>query len=455
MKSEKPKHKNRVEEFSKNPRKALLTISWPIIISMIVQTAYNLVDTAYIGRVGAEAIAALTFSFPLFFILVAVQSGIASGMSSRISRYLGEKKKKMAENTAMHGLLLTVLVSILIFIAGMLILEPFLALIGASGLVLEYAVSYSGIVISGAILMLSAYAITTIFSAQGHTEITMKLQLIGLVANIILDPIFIFSLKMGVAGAAIATVISFGLTLIISVFYLRNHSYLHIRRDSFKFSWPIIKEILNVGAPATLMTLMISIYVIFLNKLISGFGTGYIAAFGIVSRLESVAMLPVIGLSIGLLTLVGMFYGAKKYHLMEDIISYGIKICLIATCSIGLIFFIFSGAIIRVFTNDISIVALGIPYMRIDVFTFPLMAMPMMVGRVMQGMGLGLPGLVIQIARIFFVALPFAYIFVYIFHLHFLSVAVAMLLGGIASSGVGLIWLWYEIKKLPISQSKD
>ena len=332
---------DRVDEFIKNPKKALFTLALPIVIAMVVQVMYNIVDTAFVGRLGAEAIAALTFSFPLFFILIAVNSGVGAGMSSRISRYLGAKNKEAAENTAMHGLFISLLLAAVVFVIGLITLGPFFTLLGATDTVLEMAMDYMIIILIGVFFMFPSFVVNSIFSAQGDTKTPMKVHIFALVLNIILDPIFIYVLGYGIKGAAMATVISFSAALLVYVYYLKKKSHLKIGLKSFKFSFPIIRDIFKVGAPATLMMLLLSVYMMFINRFMAHFGVNYVAAFGIASRLESVAVMPLVAFSMALMTLVGMFFGAKRHDLVKSIIKYGMKMAIIFTSSIGIIFFIF------------------------------------------------------------------------------------------------------------------
>ena len=210
--------KNKIDEFIKAPKKALFTLALPIIIAMLVQIMYNIVDTAFVGRLGAEAIAALTFSFPIFFVLIALNSGIGVGISSYISRLLGAKNKKEAENAASHGLLISLLFAFIIFFIGIATLKPLFVIFGAADSVLELSIDYMSIILLGVFFMFPAYVINSIFSSQGDTKTPMKIQISALFLNIILDPIFIYVLGLGVRGAAIATVISFMFSFILSVY---------------------------------------------------------------------------------------------------------------------------------------------------------------------------------------------------------------------------------------------
>ena len=166
----------RINKFIKNPKKALFTLAAPTIIAMLVQTMYNIVDTAFVGRLGADSIAALTFSFPLFFILIALNSGVAVGMGSRISRFLGAKQHKAAENAAIHGLFISICLAALIFIIGTMSLKPLFNIFGATETVAGLAISYMSIILIGVFFMLPSFAMHNIFTAQGDTKTPMKIQ---------------------------------------------------------------------------------------------------------------------------------------------------------------------------------------------------------------------------------------------------------------------------------------
>ncbi len=440
---------DKVKEFAKDPRKALFTLAIPVVIATVVQTLYNIVDTAFVGRLGADALAAITFSWPLFFILIAINSGINTGMSSRISRFLGNRQKREAENAAMHGLLVSVGFALMVSVFGIIFLDELFMLFGAEGEVKALAMQYMSIILVGVVFMFTAYVLNGIFAAQGNTRTPMKIQIVTVALNGILDPIFIFAFHMGIRGAALATAIAFFIGLVWFMAAIRRKSYLQIRLKNFNFSPDILRDIIKVGMPATLMMLLISIYVIFLNRFMVYFSNMHVAAFGMATRLESVAMLPIVGFSVGLLTLVGMFYGAKKYDLLKDISWFGLKIGLLITAIAGTVFFIVPEMLLRIFTADEQLLMLAVPYLRIDVFTFPLMAASMMISRILQAMGYGLPGLIINTVRIFVVAVPLAYVFVFALGLNYLSVALAMVLGGILATAVGMVWLLYTFRKVP------
>lgn len=440
----------RIDEFIKNPKRALWKLAMPIVVTMIVQVMYNIVDTAFVGRLGAEAIAALTFSFPLFFILISLNSGIGIGVSSRISRYLGAKDKKGAENTAVHGILISLAFALIVFVVGSLTLKPLFLLFGAAENVLNLAIGYMSVILLSVFVLFPSFVMSSIFSAQGDTKTPMKIHVTALIFNIILDPIFIYVLDYGVVGAAIATLISFSLALVLFFYHIKNKSHLNVSLKSFRFSFPLIKQIFSVGVPASSMMLLMSVYVMFINRFMASFGTGYVASFGIASRLETVAIMPIVAMSMAIITLVGMFFGAKRFDLLKEISWYGLKIAVIFTSAIGIVFFMIPSLFLRIFTPDEILIGIGSAYLRINVFTFPLMAVSMLTSRILQGMGFGLPGFVINLVRIFIFAVPLAYLFVFILGYGYLSIAVAMVIGGVASSITALIWLRARLNALSV-----
>ncbi|MBN2566726.1 MATE family efflux transporter [Candidatus Woesearchaeota archaeon] len=433
--------RNRVDEFAADPKRALFSMAAPIMVAMITQALYNIVDTAFVGRLGPEAIAALTFSFPLFFILMAINSGLATGMNSRISRYLGEKDRKEAENAMLHAGLLSLGTGLVIFLLGKAFLRPIFVLFGAEGTVLALAMDYMGIILWGIFLMFPLFLLNQTFTAQGDTKTPMKVTIVALLINVVLDPLFIYVLGWGVKGAAIATVNAFLIGLLFMLHQIRRKSYLHLRPRSFRFRWELVSDILVVGIPAAAWMLLMSLYNIIINRIMAAFGTLHVATFGISARLESLTVMPMVAISIATLTLVGMLYGAKRYEELKRITWYAVKVTGILTAAIGAVFFALPRLFIQVFTPDAALIALGIPYIRITVISLPFMAMALVIARTMQGMGKGVPGLVISLTRIVALAIPFAFYFVYVLGWDYLSVAYAAIIGSAGSLLVALVWL--------------
>jgi putative MATE family efflux protein len=437
---------HRLKAFIRDPRKALFTLAWPVMFGMLVQALYNVVDTAYVGRLGHESIAALTFAFPIFFILIALNSGISVGVNSRIARFIGEKKRRAAENTATHGILLSIVLAFAVFIFGFIFLDDLFMVFGADASVLSISMDYMSIILGGVFFMFPAFVIASIFAGEGDTRTPMIMQVVGLVLNIILDPIFIYTLGLGVQGAAIATVISLFAGFLVALYYLETRSTLKVSMNVFRFSRSIVFDVFRVGAPAAAMMLFMSFYVIFLNRVMAHFGTMHVAAFGIAMRLDGLAFMPIAGFAMAALTLVGMFYGAKRYDLMEGIIWFTVKVGAGFTFLICSFLFFWPSLFLRIFTSDPELIAIGAPYIRIVVFMVPFAAVGMVISRAMQGMGVGLPGFVINLIRTFLVSVPLAYVLVFIFGSGYLAVPLSMFIGAFVGALVALVWIVLKLR---------
>jgi len=443
----------RLNRFIRNPKKALFTLALPTVIAMVVQTMYNVVDTAFVGRLGVEAIAALTFAFPVFFIIIALNQGLNVGMSAKISQFIGAKNKTAAENVAVHGLLISLAVGLFLSVLSLVFLKTIFVFLGASGEVLGLSISYMQIILLGSVVAFPAFMFHGIFTSQGDTKTSMKIQVSSLILNIVLDPIFIFVFGLGVRGAAIATALAWLFSLLLSVYYLKKKSHLDINLKVFDFSPWIVKKIIFIGAPASLLMLLISAYVLVLNKVMVYFSNAHVAAVGIAFRLENVAIMPVVGGSIALLTLVGMFYGARRYDLVKKTIFYGLKVGILFTLAGSLIIFIFAELFLRIFTTDASLIALGANFVRIDVWVLPVLAVATLINRSMQGLGTGLPGLVINIVRVLAVSIPLTLIFVFVLGFGYLSAAWADVIGGSVAAVVAVTWIVLKLKKLHLLNS--
>ncbi len=443
----------RVDEFIRSPRKALFSLSLPLLITLTVHTLYSVVDTAFVGRLGSESLAALTFSFPLFFLLIAFISGVGTGVSSKISRCIGRKDKKTAENAVLHGIFLSLLIGGVIYLILTPFLSPILSLLGAKEKVLPLSLQYMRVILAGIFLLFPSFILNRVFAGEGDTLTPMKVDILSLLSNIALDPLFIFTLRMGVKGAALATVASFFFSLVLYLYFLRRRSLLMPKISSFHPSPGILKDILTVGLPATLTMVFISIYSMIINRLMAYYGVAYVASLGMVSRLSGLAVIPIIALSMPLVTLTGIFKGAGEYELLKETGWFGVRTGLLVTTLIGIPLFLFPEFFLKLFTLDPQLLTLGSPYLKLTVFTYPLMALGITTNRILQGMGLGLPGLVANLVRTFGVSLPLAFIFVYILNLTYLWIAIATLSGGLIASLISLLWLRFCFLHLGKRQS--
>ena len=410
-------------------------------MATMAQTMYNLIDTAYIGRLGTEPLAALTFSFPLFFTLVSFNVGMGVGLNSTVARLLGAGNERAAANTALHGIVSSLLCATILFLAVEIFLDPLLTILGAEMEVHKLAGDYMRIIAIGVFLMFPMYAISSTFTAQGDTVTPMKIQFFTLFLNLGLDPLFIFTFKLGIKGAAIATDIALLAGLVLAIFYLKRRSTLHLSRKVWYFSFATIKEIFAIGLPASLTMFLMAIYMMGVNRLIAGYGTDTVAALGMVTRIDSAVIIPMVAFSVALLTLSALFYGAKRFQLLHEIIHFAIFVNIAFALGCSILMFIWPHFFIRFFTDEPEPLRLAATYLRLEIFSFPFMAITISANRAMQGLGLSLPGLVINGSRLFVVALPLATIFVIYLEYDFRMVAIAGLCGSLTSATIASLWL--------------
>lgn len=410
-------------------------------MATLMQTMYNLVDTAYIGRLGSAPLAALTFSFPLFFTLVSFNVGMGVGLNSTVARLIGAGDRSAAANTVLHGIASSLLCAACLFLLAEIFLNPLLTILGARDEVHELAADYMRIIAAGAFFMFAMYAINSTFTAQGDTVTPMKVQFFTLFLNIILDPLFIFTFDLGITGAAIATDIALLCGLILAIFFLRRRSTLPLSRKSWHFSLTTIKEIFAIGLPASFTMLLMAIYMMGINRMIAGYGTDTVAALGLITRLDSAVIIPMVAFSVALLTLSALFYGSRRYQLLSEIIGFAIlvNVCFALICSITMFFW--PHIFLRFFTDETEPLRLAVSYLRLEILSFPFMAITISCNRALQGLGFGLPGLVINGARLFIVALPLAAFFTIYCQYDFRMVAIASLCGSITSATIAGIWL--------------
>ncbi len=438
---------NRRAAFIKNPHKALWTLAVPVMIGMIVQTVYSIVDMIFVGRISPEAIAAMAFNMPLVFFSIGITFGLGSGVTAVIARFIGAEDKPQAENTAEHGILLSGIIGIIFTIGGLVLGDQILAGIGCPPELLADATGYFHIIAFGFIFTFAAVFLRSIFTGEGDTRTPMYFQATGTVINIILDPIFIFTFKMGVEGAALATVLSqtfvaLGLAYRMLV---RKKSYLQFNFRYFKLNTYIIQEVLRIGIPASLSMIIMSSGSALFNFILVHFSSSAVAGYQVATRLDQLYFLPIISIAGGLVTLVGMFYGARRLDLIYDVIKYGMSRAILIGIVSGLVFYIVAPWVFPVFSPAKEIQQVATDYIRVMAFFYPLISIGMTSGRSMQGLGAGLPQLVITSIRVALVSGPLAYIFTLVMDKPLVWVWYALGISVICAATTSLTWLRHRL----------
>ncbi len=382
--------------------KLLFSFSAPAITGMVVGALYNIVDTIFVGKSsGPLAIAALSVVFPVQLIMMSVGIMVGTGASSVMSRALGRNDKKTAADTMGSGVVINLVLAVFLTAGTYLFMDHFLVFFGASEQVLPYARDYLGIILIGFLFYSFSITSNNLIRAEGNPKASMYVMLIGAVANIILDPIFIFVLGMGIRGAAVATVISQGIScLYVLAFYIRGKSLLDIDLSCFKLRIPLAKEIFSVGLPSFFKSSMSSVIILIFNRALSYYGNDlYIAIMGIGFRLLSLIHMPIVGLTQGFSTIASFNYGAELLPRVKRVLAAAV----LWTTAISAIGFIavmfFTRQILNFFSSSPLLVNMGVAPLRTAVLFLPFLGVQIIGGGLFQAIGKPAPALIITLSR--------------------------------------------------------
>ena len=451
--------KPRLKTFLDNPSKALWSLAIPIMFGMGVQTLYNLVDMIFIGTLGGQSITGIAFNMPLFFLVLGLTMGLGTGVTASIARFIGQNNKKEADNSAEHAIFMAVVISLFLSSLGLLFGERILSLFGAEGEILSIGWEYLHVMCVGMPFMIFSGFFRSILAGEGDMKLPMMVAGLGTVLNIILDPIFIFDLEnygglgfgLGVAGAAMATVISQVIVFCVFIYmlFVKKHSYITFRLKDFSFSSDIIWDIVKVGLPASLSMVVMAIGQGVFNKILIHFSADTVAAYQVAGRLDMLVFLPIFSIAASLTTLVGMFFGAKEYDILRFTIKYGIMSAFFITVLSSVLIYLFADLAVGFFTDDELIISIAVTFLKLFAFVYPLISVGITTGRVLQGLGKGLPVLVITIVRVLGVSAPLAFLFIFYMGKPVEWVWYSMMISTIVAFTIAVIWLLSTIRKLP------
>jgi putative MATE family efflux protein len=451
--------KSRLKIFLENPSKALWSLAIPIMFGMGIQTLYNLVDMIFIGRLGGQAIAGIAFNMPLFFLVLGLTMGLGTGVTSSIARFIGQDNKKEADNSAEHAIVMGIVISIFLCSLGLMFGKTILSFFGAEGDILFIAWEYLHVMCVGMPFMIFSGFFRSILAGEGDMKFPMMVAGLGTVLNIILDPIFIFDLEnyggigfgLGVAGAAMATVISQVIVFCVFIYmlFVKEHSYITFRLKDFSFSTDIIWDIVKVGLPASLSMIVMAIGQGVFNKILIHFSADTVAAYQVAGRLDMLVFLPIFSIAASLTTLVGMFFGAKEYDALRFTIRYGIVSAFCITLLSSAFIYIFADLMVGFFTDDDLIISIAVSFLKLFSMVYPLIAIAITTGRVLQGLGKGLPVLIITIVRVLGVSAPLALFFIFYLGKPVEWVWYSMMASTVVAFSISMVWLFSTVGNLP------
>jgi putative MATE family efflux protein len=443
-----------------DPKKAIIKLAVPMIIAMFIQTLYNFVDALWVSGFGADlftsiqipttgksALAAVGFVLPVYMILIAVSTGIGLGAGSAISRKIGANDKKSADNVAIHAIILSIIIAIIFTIILYYSSNIIYVWMGA-GESWELAVIYSKIVFAGSIIVFFTNIAYSILRAEGDAKRTMYAIIIGAIANIVLDPIFIYSFRLGIAGAAYATVLSLILTSIILMYWMffKKDTYIKFKFRDFKFKKEIIKDIFDVGLPASFQQLSMSITMILINYIIVNVayaGDNGVAVYSTGWRVVQMAILPMLGLATAIVSVTGFTYGSREYKKLNSAFIYSIKFGLVIEVIIAILTFLLAPFITSIFTTgegSAAIISDLVTFLQIVCLFYPGTAIGIASSSLFQGIGKGLYSLITTLFRTVTLTPVLAIVFCCLFNTGLVGIWWAIVVANLVGSLVSFIW---------------
>ncbi|PKL67660.1 MAG: MATE family efflux transporter [Methanobacteriales archaeon HGW-Methanobacteriales-1] len=441
----------RISTITGDPKKAIRMLSVPMIISMLLIMAYNLADSIWVAGLGPNALAALGFVTPLFMIVMGLGNGLGAGAASLISRCIGAKNKKGADNAATHSIILTIVISVFLT-AVLLIFLPSILLAMGVGETLDLAIQYGQVIFGGLIFIIFSSVASGILRAEGDAKRPMYAMAATAILNIIIDPIFIYYFGWGVSGAAWATVLSSGISCIFMIYWLllKRDTYVSFSREDFQASWKVVKNILAVGLPASAESFVMSILGIVLNLvLVMTGGAEAVAVYTAGWRVVMMAMIPPIGIGTAAITVSGVAYGSRKYGNLTKTLHYSAKLGVGIALVTSVLTYIFAQNIASIFaySSQSAFMAPAIAaFLQVMCLFYLTVPLGITASSVFQGMGKGITSLILTVLReVVFISF-FAYLFAFVLNMGSQGVWWAIVVGGGLGCVVAYLWANYYIK---------
>ena len=371
------------------PVKAVVKMGVPLIAGMFIMVLYNLVDTYFIGLMHDDyQLAAVNLAYPVMMITIAVSNMIGTGSSSLIARSLGADDREKADHTLTVGFMLTVINSIIVAAVGLIFLKSIVQGLGAKDNTTIYTEQYVRIILLGSLFTMGNYTFGQLLRSEGSVKYSIVGMIVGTIVNIILDPIFIFTLNLQVQGAAIATIIGNGCGMAASLmFYIRGKTLLKPSLKYIKPTSEILKEIFWVGVPASLETLLTSAAYIVNNNLAVGYGELTVAAMGIAQKVLSLGSYIYQGFAAGTQPIMGYNYGAKNYTRMMKVLKSGVMVVSGTELVLMGLYGIFAPLLIGIFTESAEVILIGTMVLRTLMFILPFVGAISMCRMSFQAMG--------------------------------------------------------------------
>ena len=396
-------------------RRLLITMALPMMISMLVQALYNVVDSIFVAQISESALTAVSLVFPFQNLMISIGVGTAVGVNALLSRSLGEKNFALADQTAENGVFLSLLSYLAVLVLSLTLAQPFMAIQIDDPEIISYGVSYLRLVGGLSVGMFAAIMLERLLQSTGRTFYTMITQGLGAVINIVLDPLMIFGIgpfpEMGVAGAALATVIGQCVGAVLALYYnIRHNPEIHPRLRGFRPNGAVIRRIYAVGVPSILLSSIGSVMTFGMNQILTSFTSTATAVFGIYFKVQSFAFMPIFGLNNGMVPIVSYNLGAQKKKRLVGTVKFAFVLALCIMIAGFLVFQLLPAPILRLFDASDTMLSIGVPALRIISISFLLASGSIISISTLQALGKGVQSMMISFTRQLIVLLPVAWL---------------------------------------------
>lgn len=436
-----------------DPEKAVIKLSIPIIVAMAVQTVYSLTDTFWVAGLGADALAAVGFAFPFFVIQMALTSGLGVGGGAAISRRIGARDKAGADNVAVHTFVIMLVFTVALTVIGLALVRDLFVYSGA-GETTPLGVAYARVIFAGSFVFFFANVANSILRSEGDSKRAMQSMVLGSLLNVVLDPIFIYVLNMGVAGAALATVVSFASSglLMFYWFFIKKDTYVSFVFHSFKFDMSIARDIFRVAIPSSIEQVALALTALIMNYIIVNVSnTDGVAVYATAWRITSIAVAPLIGISISIVSVSGAAFGERNYKKARSAFIYATRTGFLVEAAVAVAVYIFAPDIAAAFTqaeNTAQIAPELIRLLKIMTVFYPAVAFGMLAASLFQGAGKGTSALTATLLRSLVLTPLFALLFAYTFGWGLLGVWWGLVMGTVIGSLITFVWAQVYLRRM-------
>lgn len=439
MKQERRLSNTKVDVFNNPIWKSLILLAWPIIISNLLQTIYNLTDAFFLGKLGPQEFSAPTVSFPIIFVFISLASGFSHAGASMVAQYTGMKNKKAAEKAAAQTILTVGVVATGIMIFGYIFAGRFLSLMSVTPDIYNYALTYLRIIIISLPFTFLTELLGGIFRGWGNSYIALRFNFIAIIMNIILDPLLIFGLGLGVYGAAVATLISRGtMSIIFLTIIIKGKLGFRIHLKDFLPDFSFIKKVLTIGLPSSLGQSVTAFGFTVIIGVVSRFGAEVISGYGVGNRITSMIVMFAIGISLASSSMVAQFVGAGETKKASKTIKTAAAFTFFSVSFFSVLLFFFGHNVTRFFINDPKVIEIGGIFFSLISFSLPFFATMSVFLEALRGTGHTIQSTIVDLTRLWCVRVPLVLVLSNLYGFH--GIFYAMIISNIAALIIALIF---------------